>query len=317
MAENESRLVFGPVPSRRLGRSLGINNIPPKVCTYSCVYCQLGRTDRMSDLRREFYDPAALVAAVSVRVREAEDCGEPIDYLTFVPDGEPTLDIHLGSEISQLQSLMKPIAVITNSSLIHLEAVQRDLGLADWVSVKIDAVDEEPWRRVDRPHHSLQLDRLLRGILSFRQGFSGELVTESMLVSGLNDSPEQLEALATFLGQVQPAIAYLAVPTRPPAEAWVRPPDEQAINQAYHLVQRHVERVELLIGYEGTAFSASGRSADDLLSITSVHPMRLDAVEALLERNMDGWDVVDRLIEERKLVELNYQEQRYYLRKLH
>lgn len=317
MTENEASLVFGPVPSRRLGRSLGINNIPPKVCTYSCVYCQLGRTDRMSDLRRPFYDPAALVAAVGARVREAEVRGDSIDYLTFVPDGEPTLDINLGREIRQLQSLSKPIAVITNSSLIHLAAVQQELGLANWVSVKVDAVDEQAWRKVDRPHHSLKLDRLIGGILAFRQSFSGELVTESMLVSGLNDSPAQLEALACYLGRVQPSIAYLGVPTRPPAERWVRPPDEQVINQAYHLVRQHVERVELLIGYEGTAFSASGRSADDLLSITSVHPMRLDAVEELLGRNGDGWDVVDRLVNEQSLVELDYQGQRYYLRRLH
>lgn len=317
MADGGTSLVFGPVPSRRLGRSLGINNIPPKVCTYSCVYCQLGRTNRMSELRREFYDPAAVVAAVEARVLEANDRGDSIDCLTFVPDGEPTLDINLGMEIRQLQSLRKPIAVITNSSLIHLEAVQQDLGLANWVSVKVDGVDEEAWRKVDRPHHSLQLDGILDGILTFRQGFSGELVTETMLVSGLNDRPEQLDALARFLGRVQPAIAYLAVPTRPPAEAWVFPPDEHVINAAYHTVQGHVERVELLIGYEGNAFSASGHSAEDLLSITSVHPMRADAVEQLLNRNRESWEVVDRLIEERRLLELDYQQQRYYLRRLH
>ncbi len=317
MSDAAASLVFGPVPSRRLGRSLGINNIPPKVCTYSCVYCQLGRTDKMSDERRKFFEPDAIVAAVEARARQVEARGDAIDYLTFVPDGEPTLDIHLGAEIRQLRPLMKRIAVITNSSLVHLDDVREDLASADWVSTKVDAVDEAAWHKIDRPHRSLELDRMLHGLLALRQRFPGELVTETMLVSGVNDSPMQLEALAAFLEELQPAIAYLAIPTRPPAEPWVTAPDESVINQAYHIVHHRVEHVELLIGYEGTAFSASGHSAEDLLSITSVHPMREDAVKELLSRNGDGWEVVDRLVEERRLVELSYQGQHHYLRRLH
>jgi wyosine [tRNA(Phe)-imidazoG37] synthetase (radical SAM superfamily) len=105
---------FGPVPSRRLGRSLGINNIPPKACTYSCVYCQVGRTSEMQVERRSFYDPEEVVQDVWDRVQRSTEAGETIDYLTFVPDGEPTLDVHLGREIELLKPLGIPIAVITN-----------------------------------------------------------------------------------------------------------------------------------------------------------------------------------------------------------
>lgn len=310
-------LVFGPVPSRRLGRSLGINNIPPKICTYSCVYCQLGRTNKMSDERREYYSPEAIVTAAEARVREVEARGETIDYMTFVPDGEPTLDIHLGDAIRGLRRLGPKIAVITNSSLVHLDSVRADLSLADWVSLKVDAVEDKVWRKVDRPHHSLQLDAILRGMLALREIFAGCLVTETMLVSGVNDGIDQLQGLAAFLGKLQPSAAYLAIPTRPPAEKWVRPPSYETLNQAYQIARSQVDQVELLVGYEGNAFSATGNSIDDLLSITAVHPMRADAVEDLLKRNGDEWGTVDRLVREQQLVELGYGGQRYYLRRLH
>jgi wyosine [tRNA(Phe)-imidazoG37] synthetase (radical SAM superfamily) len=308
-------LAFGPVPSRRLGRSLGINNIPPKVCTYSCVYCQLGRTNKMSDKRRAFYPPEALVAAVEARARAVKERGEAIDYLTFVPDGEPTLDVHLGMEINVLRHLGSKIAVISNASLIHMDEVREDLASADWVSFKVDAADEETWYKIDRPHRSLRLDRISTGMLAFRESFKGILATETMFVAGMNDSPEQVQALADFLGRLQPAIAYLAVPTRPSAEKWVRPATEEVLNRAYQKVGSRVNRVELLMGYEGNAFSATGNSEQDLLSITAVHPMRDDAVEELLRRNGDKWATVDLLLKDHRLVELHHEGKRYFIRR--
>jgi wyosine [tRNA(Phe)-imidazoG37] synthetase (radical SAM superfamily) len=309
-------IAFGPVPSRRLGRSLGINNIPPKVCTYSCVYCQLGRTAGTSDLRREFYPPVAVVAAVEAKVREVQRRGEQIDFLTFAPDGEPTLDLHLGVEIRGLRHLGPKVAVISNGSLLHLEEVRGDLASADWVSLKLDAADDHAWRTVDRPHRLLKLDPTVTGMLAFRDTFAGELVTETMLVSGLNDTVRQVEALAAFLRSLRPAIAYLAVPTRPPAESWVRAPDEDTVNRAYQIVAREVDWVELLTGYEGNAFSSTGNSEEDILSITAVHPMKEEAVQDLLRRNGDRWATTERLVNEGRLMELNFEGQRYYLRRL-
>ena len=145
-------IVFGPIPSRRLGRSLGINNIPPKVCSYSCIYCQIGATDSMSIKRNEYFSPKDILIEVSEKVKQLQSTGERIDYLTFVPDGEPTLDINLGKTIDLLKPLGIKIAVITNSSLLWDEEVQKDLFKADWVSVKIDTVDEKIWHKIDRPN---------------------------------------------------------------------------------------------------------------------------------------------------------------------
>jgi len=307
---------FGPIPSRRLGRSLGVNNIPPKVCTYSCVYCQLGRTPEMRVERREFYDPEEVLRQIRAKVEAAREAGEAIDYLTFVPDGEPTLDVNLGREIALLRPLGIPIAVITNGSLLWKEDVRADLMGADWVSVKVDAVRESVWRRVDRPHGSLRLAEVLEGVEAFARSYGGELVTETMLVRGVNDAEADLAEVADFLARLGPARAYISIPTRPPAEKWVLPPTEEAITRAYALFAGAVERVELLIGYEGDAFAATGDAEGDLLSITAVHPMRREAVEALLTRTGAGWEVVHGLLAEGLLIETEYGGHTYYARHL-
>ena len=152
-------IAFGPVPSRRLGRSLGINNIPAKICTYSCAYCQVGRTVQMQVERRPYYSPQEIYDEVKEKVERSKSQGLAIDYLTFVPDGEPTLDINLGREIDMLRSLGIRIAVISNASLIWDERVREELSKADWVSVKVDAVEEQIWRHMDRPSPSAEASR--------------------------------------------------------------------------------------------------------------------------------------------------------------
>jgi len=222
-------ITFGPVPSRRLGRSLGINNIPPKVCTYSCVYCQLGRTRRMRIGRETFYGPRRVFAAARERVEQLEASGEAIDYLSFVADGEPTLDSGLGREIRRLKTLGFPVAVITNASLLWRADVREDLAAADWVCLKVDSLQGEIWRKVDRPHPRLRLDAILDGAHVFARAFTGRLVTETMLIRGLNDSEEHLREVASYLAALRPATAYLAVPHRPPAEVWAQPPSAEAL----------------------------------------------------------------------------------------
>lgn len=309
-------IAFGPVPSRRLGRSLGINNIPPKICTYACVYCQLGPTLTMVVDRQAFYEQEKVILAVCGKVAKASISDEVIDYLTFVPDGEPTLDLNLSSEISALRELHIPIAVISNASLIWREDVQDDLMGADWVSLKVDAVREPTWRQINRPHGKLKLHKILNGIRDFAGVFEGELATETMLVSGVNDDEANLRETARFLGEIQPKVTYLAIPTRPPAEEWVRPAQEDQIHQAYLLFKEQVDQVELLLGYEGNAFASTGDAEQDLLSITAVHPMREDAVKQLLTKTGANWGLVEGLMRQDKLVELSYGGRLFYLRQI-
>jgi wyosine [tRNA(Phe)-imidazoG37] synthetase (radical SAM superfamily) len=310
-------IAFGPVPSRRLGHSLGINNIPPKICTYSCVYCQLGRTIKMQAERRKFYNPEKILRDVQDKVKKVKETGDPIDYLTFVPDGEPTLDINLGHEIDLLKSLGIKIAVITNSSLIWREDVREALMKADWVSLKIDAAQEEFWRRINRPYGTLQLSSIQRGMFEFARAYMGELVTETMLVRTVNESEDSLSKIVDLLARLKPARAYLSIPTRPPAEEWAQPPQEEIINRAYHILHERIDQVEYLIGYEGNDFAFTGNVEEDLLSITAVHPMREEAVSNLLARAEADWSVIRSLIERNQLIETEYKGRRFYMRRLH
>ena len=313
---NRPMIAFGPVPSRRLGRSIGINHIPPKTCSYSCVYCQVGRTSQLRTARRAFYAEDDIVADVERKVDDARLAGERVDYLTFVPDGEPTLDVGLARVIERLKPLGIKIAVISNASLLWRADVRAALAEADWVSVNVDAVRPDVWRRISRPHRSLWLGVVLEGMLTFAQAYRGELATETMLVRGVNDDAAHLAEVASFLAQLRPAKAYLAVPTRPPTEPWVEPPPEAVINQAFQLLRARLEHVELLIGYEGNAFSATGDLAADLLSITAVHPMREDAMQALLARAGAGMPVVRALVAGGQLAETTYDGHKFYTRKL-
>lgn len=308
-------LAFGPVPSRRLGQSLGINNIPPKTCTYACVYCQVGRTTLMRMQRQAAYTPTDVVQAVEQKLQQAKAANASVDYLTFVPDGEPTLDLNLGQAIALLRPFGYKIAVITNASLIWRADVRAELALADWVSLKVDAASERVWRRMNRPYGKLALTQILDGIRTFSHTFTGTLVTETMLVRDVNDSEANLTAVAKILAGLCPAIAYISIPTRPPTEPWVQVPTENALHLAYHIFNTYIDNVEYLIGYEGNAFAVTSEVAKDLLGITAVHPMREDAVLTFLEKAHVDQSLLDQLIVQGVLVRVTYKGQNFYVRR--
>lgn len=308
-------VTFGPIPSRRLGVSLGINNIPPKICTYACVYCQLGPKSKKQTGRETFYDPEDLFLAVANRVAALSCQGKTLDYLTFVPDGEPTLDVNLASAIRLLKALHIPIAVITNGSLLTDAEVRASLMEADLVSVKVDSVDEAVWRKVNRGHDSLDLKAILQGLRTFAGEYRGKLITETMLVSGANDTPDQLERVAAFLKEISPEKAFLGIPTRPPAEAWVKPPSATAIGHAYAIFTGAGLNVFTLTGDEEGDFIATGDLATDLLAITAVHPMREDAIRTLVNRYNGDWSLVESLVDQGQLIKIDYRGYVFYLRR--
>jgi len=266
--------------------------------------------------REAFCTVEAIAQNVKEKLKQVRAKGEPIDYLTFVPDGEPTLDTNLGREIELLKPSGIRIAVITNASLIWRQDVRRDLKEADWVSLKVDTVSKEIWRRINRPQKSLKLEAILEGMLEFANIFKGELTTESMLIQGINDNGEEIERIADFLAELEPNKAYLAIPTRPPARRTITGANEQAINMAYQIFSKRLGSVEYLIGYEGNAFAFTGKVEDDLLGITSVHPMREEALMEFLKKADTEWRVVENLIKDGALIELKYQGRKFYMRRL-
>ena len=276
------KYVFGPVPSRRLGRSLGVDPIPFKTCNWSCVYCQLGRTSPMT-VGRGVYHP---VDAIVREVQEAlhADREGAIDWITFVGSGEPTLHSELGKMIRQVKDLTAiPVAVLTNGSLLYQSDVREELLAADAVLPSVDAGSEHLYRKINRPAQTLTFDRLIRGLVAFRRAYTGKLWVEVMLLKGVNDTPEALAKLAAVLREISPDEVHVSLPMRPPAESWVEPPDDAGFMRAIEVLGQVAHVVQPV---EGT-FDISGYDnvVDAVIGIIARHPMR----EEELVQSLDRW----------------------------
>ncbi|NPA99185.1 MAG: radical SAM protein [Crenarchaeota archaeon] len=292
-----SEPVFGPVPSRRLGRSLGVNNVIGKTCSYNCIYCQAGRTQELTIKRRKFYDPEWLVDKVLYRISELERNGEEIDYVTFVPNGEPSLDINIGREAQAIKEAGLRTAVISNGSLLWMEDVRSDLSVFDLVSVKVDAVTPRLWRMINRPHPDLEIKKIIEGIKQFSNEYRGVLITETMLLGNIDYSLEA-RRIAETLRTIDPAKAYILTPVRPPAESFVKPPSTHTLLMVYEEIRAVLgDRVIVLQKPEEGEFTALGDLEKEILSIISVHPLRIDQVREIIRKHGGTMDVIHKLVE--------------------
>jgi len=263
--------VYGPVPSRRLGQSLGIDPILFKTCNYNCVYCQLGRTLGITNQRRDDIPPQQILA----QVREAlathtRDC---MDYITFVGQGEPTLCASLGLLIRHVKGMTDiPVAVITNGALLYQAAVREELSAADVVMPTLDAADQATFKRINRPWPKFRIEEIIAGMVAFRQSFAGQIWLEVMLVKGLNDGEPTLLRLRDALSAIRPDRLHINVPVRPPAEAWVEIPDDDSILRATAILG---EAAEVVAPYGGQFdFGGVSDPLHAILTIIRRHPMR-------------------------------------------
>jgi wyosine [tRNA(Phe)-imidazoG37] synthetase (radical SAM superfamily) len=273
--------VFGPVPSRRLGQSLGIDTIPLKTCNWNCVYCQLGRTVPLTNERKEYYPSEDILAEVKAAL-DSHQPGE-IDWVTFVGSGEPTLHSGIGRLIREVKAFTSlPIAVITNGSLLYLPDVRRDLAQADVVMPSLDAGTAVLYRQINRPHPEVTFDRLLNGLIAFRQEYNGKIWIEVMLVQGLNDTEKTLQEIAAVLHRIRPDEVHINLPSRPPAETWVRPSDEEGLMRARAILGDMAVVVHPVEG----EFDLSGfdTAVDAIIAIITRHPMRQEELERTLAR---------------------------------
>jgi wyosine [tRNA(Phe)-imidazoG37] synthetase (radical SAM superfamily) len=273
--------VFGPVPSRRLGQSLGIDPIPLKTCNWNCVYCQLGRTRPLTNERKDYITPTEILA----EVREALDAHQPgeIDWVTFVGSGEPLLHASIGWMIRQVKSMTDlPVAVITNGSLLYLPDVRRELVAADAVLPSFDAGTADLYRKINRPHPQVPFAQLLNGLTAFREEYWGSLWVEVMLVHGLNNTPQALWDIAAALQGIKPDAVHINLPTRPPVETWVQPPTDESLIQAMAILGNIAEVVHPAEG----SFDLSGYDdpIDAIMAIVTRHPMRQGEIERALDR---------------------------------
>ncbi len=279
--------VFGPVPSRRLGQSLGIDPLPPKTCNWNCVYCQLGRSVPLRNKRLEYFPRDEILAEVK-QALGAHAPGE-IDWVTFVGSGEPTLHIGLGWLIGQVKALTDtPVAVITNGALLYLPKVRQALRAADAVLPTLDAGNEKLYRKINRPWPMLTFERQVEGLIAFRQEYTGQLWIEVMLVKDLNDTEQALREIAALMRKIQPDQVHINLPTRPPAELWVQPPDEAGLRRAVTILGTIAQVVHPTVGAFDFSTSDSQNIIDAIVNIITRHPMREEELAHALEHWTPG-----------------------------
>jgi wyosine [tRNA(Phe)-imidazoG37] synthetase (radical SAM superfamily) len=205
--------------------------------------------------------------------------------------------------------------VITNASLLSDQRVRDELQLADWVSVKIDAGSEAVWRKLNRPTGRMDFDAYVRGLITFSEEFEGFLASETMLVEGINETPEILSQTAELVLSVAPATAYISIPTRPPAVNFVQPPNEMIINEAYQIFSEKGVNTELILGFEGTHTGFTGNAFEDIINICAVHPIREDTMLELLRKDQADPTVLKTLLYHKEIEKVEYKSKHFYIRK--
>ena len=275
------KYVFGPVPSRRLGRSLGIDPVPLKTCNWNCVYCQLGRSTPVVGERRDYFPPEDILAEIEEAL--AKLAPGDVDWITFAGSGEPLLHASIGRLVAGVKRITQlPVALLTNGSFLHLPEVRDAVRGVDAVLPSIDAGSADVFRRVDRPHGAISFEMHVHGLIAFREAYRGKFWPEVMLVKGLNDSEQALADIAAVLEKLRPDIVHINVPTRPPAETWVEPPDDEGLMRAVAILGRSV-RVALPAEAE-IDLRSFGTAVDAVIGIVSRHPMREEEIRRILRQ---------------------------------
>ncbi|MBM3162663.1 MAG: radical SAM protein [Chlorobi bacterium] len=287
--------VFGPVSSKRLGQSLGVDLLPMKSCTWNCVYCQLGKTREYVTERREFYSPEEILR----EIRQALQAGSHIDWITFVGSGETLLYKGIGRLIGEVKKITAiPVAVITNGSLLYLPEVRRELLQADAVLPSLNAGSEELYLRIDRPAPGFSFRPHLDGLIAFRREYKGKLWVEVMLLKGMNDSDDALLALSEAMQQVDPDMVHLVLPTRPAPEQQVSLPDTERIERAVSILSAVAPVVHPVKG--GMDLGGVVDLLEAVTAIVSRHPVQERELRAALLARFSG----DRELAERTLQDL-------------
>lgn len=280
---------------------MGVSPIPKKTCNYSCIYCQLGRTDRMTNERRMFYP----VQEILDELDEFLESRVPFDVVTIVGEGEPTLYLGLGELIDGIRRKTdKAIAVITNGALLYDRQLQEEICRADIVLPTVDAWDEATFRRINRPHGSLRYEEVTRGLEEFSQSYQGQIWIELMLMKGINDDNGSLAEYAKIIRRIRHEKVYLNTPVRPPAEAGVEPVDHDRMEQAAALLGG----IPIDLLESGDFHSEVPDDYEALLGIIKRHPMNQFEIVGFLEgrRHLSPEDILLRLKKDVRVSVINY-----------
>jgi wyosine [tRNA(Phe)-imidazoG37] synthetase (radical SAM superfamily) len=293
------KYIYGPVPSRRLGLSLGVSPIPSRTCNYSCIYCQLGRTKNLTNTRKNFFPVDDIIA----ELKDYIDSKALYDIITIVGEGEPTLYSELGQLIKKIKEITNtPVAVITNGALLSETIVQKELMSADFVLPSVDASTEEMFKQINRPYGKIEYNAVINGLMDFSKKYKGKIFIETMIIKGINDQVEQLKALKNILKEIDYDRLYINTPVRPPAESHVEEPSLETLNIAVDILNGI--SIEQLIS---TGFFS--KEKDDYLAIKSIiqrHPMNQFEIKSFLEeRNCESSTKILKKLSDDPEIEIN------------
>jgi len=301
------KYVYGPVPSRRLGFSLGVDVVPYKTCTLDCIYCQLGRTTQKS-VERKIYTQKDNVCG---EVQEALNKTQRIDYITFSGSGEPTLNSEIGAVIREIKKITTlPVAVLTNGTLLFREDVQKDLVEADVVCPSLDAASQMMFEKINRPHPVLHADSIINGLERFRELYKGQIWIEVMLIKNYNDNTEELSRIKNSLSRIQPDRVYLNTVIRPPSEIYAKPLSSDEMMTVKIFFDNHCE---VIAEFHGQKIGEAQNVEDAIIEMTKRRPLTIIDIANVLgvsETNAKTW--VNALKDLGKLKERQYKGEKYY-----
>ncbi len=240
------KYLFGPVNSRRLGISQGIDILPPKICNFNCIYCEIGPTTQLTCERREYVPTGEILGEIDLLLAD-NDLVSRLDVFTITASGEPTLHTGLGAIIDHIKAkTAKPVAVLTNGSLLYLPEVRNDLAHADIIIPSLDSAREESYRKINRPATDAALDRIIEGLIEFKKTFPGTMWLEILLAKNMNDSPEDINALVAAVAAIRPDRIQLNTVARPPLEKFAHPLDQKALEA---IAARFQQPVEIIVDF--------------------------------------------------------------------
>lgn len=303
------RLIFGPVASRRLKRSLGVDLVPYKTCSFDCIYCELGTTTSLTIERKEYVPAKDVLSQLRQRLSELR---EPPDYVTLGGSGEPTLHSGIGTIISEVKRLTAiPTAVLTNSSLLFREDVQRDLLGADVVLPSLDAVSPAIFQRLNRPHPSLDPAKIVQGLKEFRTIFTGRIWLEVLFVQGINDTPEEVSALQRAVAEIAPDKIHLNTIDRPPAEEGFQPLSSEQLEELARRFGPKAEVISSSLLHNRAYVRTQGKSM--VVELLKRRPCTLDELSLALQMHKTELaKILEALRDEGVVSSREFNNQRYY-----
>ena len=302
------RHLYGPVPSRRLGRSLGIDLVPHKICTYDCIYCQIGKTTKWTLARREYVPVKEVLKEVKAFLSEEM----PFDHFSLAGSGEPTLHSRIRPIIEGIKGMSSvPVAVITNGSLLYMKTVREDLLQADVVLPSLDAVSPQTFEKINRPHEKLNVEKVIGGMAEFRKVYRGQIWLEILFCRGVNDVQSELLKMREAVERIQPDFIHLNTVVRPPSETWATP-----------LSQREMEEVQAFFGAKACIISefdrhpspsSAGDIAEGIVRILRRRPLSLSDLSKGMGIPRDELGkYLDPLVKERKICARVFGDSVYY-----